>query len=143
VSELNADIIAAIIASLSLGGLLSIFVQSIMQKRGKVFEQEFAYREKRYLAIIMLMWARLDEKSGLKLLRQHRPDLPDTAALMNELKTELYNAMLYAKDDVVQCLKVFIELPDHQSFFNVALAMRRDLYGKRTKLVFGDIKVDL
>jgi hypothetical protein len=140
---LNADIIAAIIASLSLGGLLSIFVQSIMQKRGKVFEQEFAYREKRYLAITMLMWARVDQKSGLKHLKSHRPDLPDTEALMNELKTELYNAMLYAKDDVLKCLKVFIESPDHQSFFNVALAMRRDLYGKRTKLMFGEMKVDL
>lgn len=140
---MNADIIAAIIASLSLGGLFSIFVQSIMQKRGKVFEQEFAYREKRYLAITMLMWARVDQKNGLKLLKSHRPDLPDTEALMNELQTELYNAMLYAKDDVLKCLKGFIESPDHQSFFNVALAMRRDLYGKRTKLVFGDMKVDL
>jgi hypothetical protein len=42
----NTDIIAAIIASLSLGGLLSIVFQSITQKRGKVFEQEFSYREK-------------------------------------------------------------------------------------------------
>jgi hypothetical protein len=100
-------------------------------------------REKRYKAIIMLMWARLDQKNGLKLLKLHRPDIPDTESLVQELKTELYNAMLYAQDDVLKCLRIFIESPDHQSYFNVALAMRHDLYGKKTRIEFGDIKIDL
>ncbi len=140
---MNIDIATAIIASLSLGGLLSIFLQSILQNRSRIFEQQLSFKEKRYKAIIVLMYANLNPKSELKHLKIYREDISDHEALIRELKLELYDGMLYAGDEVLKSLRVFIEEPNHQNYSSVALAMRRDLYGKKTKIEFDDIKVDL
>jgi hypothetical protein len=138
----NIDILTAIIASLSLGGLLSVLLQNILQNRTKVFEQGFSFKETRYKAIMILMWADVNPQSELKHLKVYRDDIPNQEALIRELKLELYNAVLYAGDEVLKALAIFIKDPHHQNYSRVALAMRRDLYGKKTKIEFDDIKIE-
>lgn len=140
---MGIEIITAIIASLGLGGLIATFVQSYLQNRSKVVERAFDFKEKRYKAIMILMWTSLNPKSELKHLKLFRDDIPNTSTLQRELKLELYNSMLFAGDNVIKSLRRFIEQSNHQNYSQVALEMRRDLYGKKTKIDFEDIKIRL
>ncbi len=140
---MNLDIITAIIASLGLGGLVGTILQSFLSNRNKVFEDEFKEKGRRYKAIMILMWTSLDPKSELSHLKIYREDIPNVEALHRELKLELYNMMLYAGDNVIRSLKQFIKNTSHQNYSKVALEMRKDLYGKKTKIDFDDIKIEL
>ncbi len=140
---MNLDIITAIIASLGLGGLAGTILQSLLSNRNKMFEDEFKEKGKRYKAMMILMWTSLNPKSELFHLKLYRKDIPNAERLRKELKLELYNMMLYAGDNVIRALKLFIKKTTHESYSKVALEMRKDLYGKKTNINFDDIKIEL
>ena len=135
--------ITTILTSLGIGGLIGNFFQSFLQSKGKVNEREFNFKEQRYKALMILMWTSLNPKSELKHLRFYREDILDIKTLHRELKLELYNSLLYAEDNVIYSLRKFIEKINHQNYSSVALEMRKDLYGKKTKINFEDIKIKL
>ncbi len=62
---MNTEIITAIIASLGVGGLLGTWLQSFLQSRSKITDHNFEFKEKRYKAIMVLMYAYLDPKMSL------------------------------------------------------------------------------
>jgi len=88
------------------------------------------------------MWAAIDFETELDKLKKYRPNITTKEILIKELQLELYNGILYADDDVLKTLKVFIPNLDYNSYLNVALAMRKDLYGKRSKIKFDDLKIE-
>ena len=135
--------ITTILTSLGIGGLIGNVFQSFLQSKGKVNEREFNFKEQRYKALMILMWTSLNPKSELKHLRFYREDILDIKTLHRELKLELYNSLLYAEDNVIYSLRKFIEKINHQNYSSVALEMRKDLYGKKTKINFEDIKIKL
>ncbi|MGA7701472.1 MAG: hypothetical protein WCB27_17845 [Thermoguttaceae bacterium] len=47
---------------------------------------------------------------------------------------ELLNGVLYASDNVIQSMGEFVRKPDYPSYIRTAIAMRKDLWGKRTSL---------
>lgn len=140
---MNTETVLSIIASLSLGGVIATFFSSYLSSRDKINESNFKFKEQRYKAIMILMWTSLSPKSELKHLKIYRPDIPNSKTLLVELKLELYNALLYAGDDVIISLKKFIANTNHKTYSEVALQMRKDLFGKKTSLNFEDIEISL
>lgn len=140
---MNLDLITAIIASLGLGGSIGTILQSFLSNKNRVFEDEFKKKAERYKAIMILMWTSLNPKSELKHLKLYREDIPNTETLHKELKLELYNMMLYAGDNVMRSFKLFVKKINHENYSKVALEMRRDLYGRKTKINFDEIRIEL
>ena len=65
---------------------------------------------------------------------EHRPDLKSLDDLDREIHTELFNAVLFASDDVITSMSKFIHRPDYSSYVSTATAMRRDLWNKKTSI---------
>lgn len=87
------------------------------------------------------MWANINPDTELDHLQRFRPDVTSKEMLFRELELELYNGVFYASDDVLKQLRKFISVKNYQSYLNLALAMRKDLYGKKSKITFNDLKI--
>jgi len=85
------------------------------------------------------MWASINPDTELEHLQKFRPDITSKDMLFRELELELYNGVLYASDDVLRSLRSFISKRDYQFYLNVSLAMRKDLYRKKSKITFDDL----
>lgn len=92
---------------------------------------------------MILMWTSLNPARELEHLRLFREDIPDIETLQRELKLELYNMMLYANDNVIRSFKQFVNDNSHENYSQVAFEMRKDLYGKNTRIDFDEVKVNL
>lgn len=73
----------------------------------------------------------------------NRPDIDSKGNLLNELQVEFFNMSLYASDKVIISMKEFIKHQNKASLINLAITMRRDLYGIRTFLKNNHFDVEL
>lgn len=136
---IDPQFIVTVVTSLGFGGLVTLIIKSRLDSRQRRLEDEFNHKEKRYKAIMVQMWACINPEGELYHLQQFRPDIKDANMLKRELQLELYNGILYASDDVLKQFKTFITEPSYKAYLSVALAMRKDLYGKKSNLSFDDI----
>lgn len=127
-------IVLSLVVALGVGGILGAYFQSIFQHRREVKEREHELKRTRYGCILILMLTQLDPKVGLPHAQQFRSDLKDVADVKKEIETELLHGVVFAGDEVISSLSEFIRDPTYQSFVRVAASMRRDLWGKRTKV---------
>jgi hypothetical protein len=120
---------ALVLSALGLGGLLGAFAKAVLDKQQLKFTKVFEFKEARYKAIVIMMWAALNlDGRQMQKLKAVRPDIASPDALDGELELEYYNAMLYASDDVLKHLALFNEHKTIDNWRATARAMRRDLY---------------
>ena len=98
------------------------------------------YKQVRYKAIIVLMYAALDFQKNKSSILEHR-SFNDKTDLLNELHAEWSCMTLYASDAVILAMKEFVQTPDTDNFIKTTLEMRRDLYNISTKLVPTNLKL--
>ncbi len=129
---MNSIIINAIFVfvGIALKTVLDFFTASRTSKQ----ELRIALTEKRYKVIILLCYAMVYYDNEASLLVINRPDLPSKKRLLNELQAEFINMSLFASDKVIVSMKIFLEKLDSSSLNQLAISMRRDLYGIRTHL---------
>jgi hypothetical protein len=97
--------IVSLVSGLGLGGLLGVFAQSVLAKKQMRFTKVFDFKEARYKAMAILMLTAVDPSEyAWEQLRVRRPGINKAEDLDNELKTEYYNAMLFASDKVLRSL---------------------------------------
>jgi hypothetical protein len=102
--------LALVLSALGLGGLLGAFAKAVLDKQQLKFTKVFEFKEARYKAIVIMMWAALNlDGRQMQKLKAVRPDIASPEALDGELELEYYNAMLYASDDVLKHLALFNE----------------------------------
>lgn len=132
--NMTASEIISLIGLIGIGGLLkSLFDLFIGSRRAKS-EKKQEFKEVRYKAIILLCHAYINYDSEEMHLIIQRPDIKSREALYNELKAEWTNMVLYASDKVILSMKRFLESSGKTTFNEMVLAMRKDLYGIRTRL---------
>ena len=68
-------------------------------------------------------------------------DIKSQEVLFDEACTEWINMTLYASDRVMLAMKRFLETTNQITFNDTILAMRKDLYGIKTKLRTEDLKL--
>jgi hypothetical protein len=82
----------------------------------------------------MLMITQLHPTAGIEKVKQFRSDLNNINDIKLEIRTELLNAIVFASDDVLESIAIFIDNPNYETFGVVASNMRKDLWGKKTKI---------
>lgn len=114
---------------LGLGGILGGYITYLLDKKKerefKVLEQ----KEKRYKSCLLYMDAFFEPKN-IKYLSSRQPDIDDATDVIEYLKMEYHEMMLYASKDVIFSVKSFIENPTRDNFLKTILTMRQDLSNK-------------
>ena len=139
------DPIQTIISALTLlglGGILGGYITYLLDKKKerefKVLEQ----KEKRYKSCLLYMDASFEPKN-IKYLSSRTPDIDDTKDILEYLKMEYHEMILYASKDVIFSVKAFIENPVRDNFLKTILTMRQDLSAKRNDLDLNDIILEV
>jgi hypothetical protein len=132
--ELAATVVS-LLTAFGGGGVLGAYFQARFQQRTKVRGLEHDLKQKRYSAILILMLTKLNPEVRLEKVHVIRPDLTTLTDIDNELSTELLNAVVFASQQVLEALAGFIRTPSKSTFVSTALAIRKDLWGKRAVII--------
>jgi hypothetical protein len=126
--------IVAVVSLLGIGGLISAYFTLLWQRRSKNLEKMGEYKETRYKCILLLMRASLDFERYRGELQKSGYSIEDIRDLTALLRDEHICAFLYASDEFIGVFGEFIKSPSETSLVNVALSMRKDLWGVKTGL---------
>ncbi len=139
------DSIQTIISALTLlgvGGILGGYITYLLDKKKerefKVLEQ----KEKRYKSCLLFMDAFFEPKN-IKYLSSRHPDIKNSQDVIEYLKMEYHEMILYASKDVIFSVKAFIENPLRENFLKTILTMRQDLSAKRNDLDWDNIILEV
>jgi hypothetical protein len=127
------QLLISLLGAFGLGGILVALFQTIFERRKQVEEEEHDLKRKRCLAIIILMLTQLNPKT-LPKAQAIRPDLKSIKDVEKEIEFELLNGILFASDDVIKGTREFLGTQTHASFVKSVVAMRKDLWGKKTSI---------
>jgi hypothetical protein len=126
--------VTSLILALGFGSILGAFFQSRFEHQKHLNEQEHELKSRRYMCILILMLTKLEPKTGIPHMALLRPDLRDLDDLDAEIRIELFNAMLFASDDVITAMVEFITSAGFPAYIRTVTAMRRDLWNKKTSI---------
>jgi hypothetical protein len=136
------QIIISILTLLGVGGIIGGYIAHLLEKKKerefKVLEQ----KEKRYKSCLLFMDA-FFEPENIKYLSSRHPDIDDKKDIIEYLKMEYHEMMLYASKEVICALKKFIENPKHENFLETILIMRKDLSKMNDDLVLHDLNLKI
>jgi hypothetical protein len=82
------------------------------------------------------------EPKNIKYLSSRQPDIDSAQDVIEYLKMEYHEMMLYASKDVIFSVRVFIENPVRENFLKTILTMRQDLSTERSDLDLEKIRID-
>ena len=130
---MTLEIILSILSIIGIGGIIGAFSTYFWQKRKEILLKENELKERRYLCILLLMYALLNPEE-LENLKRHRSDIRNLNDLKSELQAEWVNSWIFAGDNTIRMFKEFIENPNENNFAQAVLSMRKELWGKKSKL---------
>lgn len=81
------------------------------------------------------------ERGSIKFLQTRSPENQTLNGIKESLKVEYAETHLFAPDDVVKSLKLFIESLSEERYYKTIKSMRKDLWGKKTKLSVEDMQI--
>jgi len=116
-----------LIAGLGIGTAVTAVIQHALKIKESSFQSQRQDLEKRYRVIILLMYASLEFNRNKTTLHINRPDLEDQQSVLDELKAEWTNMLLFASKETLYALENFIKYPDKENLQQTALSMRQDL----------------
>ena len=131
---MTTDQIIDAVTLIGLGSIFTAIFNYFAAKRKAKHDARQSYKETRYKAIIMLSYHCVYYDHDRQLLIDKRPDINNLERLKNELHAEFINMALFASDKVILRMKEFIKKATPNTLNNLAVAMRKDLYGIRTGL---------
>jgi len=134
--------ISTTLTLLGVGGIVGGYITYLLDKKKerefKVLEQ----KEKRYKSCLLYMDAFFEPKN-IKYLSSRQPDIDNAQDVIEYLKMEYHEMMLYASKEVILSVKTFIENPTHENLLRTILIMRQDLSAKRNNLDLNSIRIEL
>jgi hypothetical protein len=116
-----------LITGLGIGSGLTGLAQHFLKKREASFNSQRQDLEKRYRVVILLMYAAYDFESNKSNLRINRPDLKTQKDVLEDLKAEWFNMLLFASENTQNELHSFVHTPSLENLKSTALSMRQDL----------------
>lgn len=131
---MTADQIFTTIGLVGFGGLLKSGFDFLIASRKAKQDAKHTLKETRYKTIILLCYALVYYDREKITLIINRPDITSIDRLRNEVHAEFINMSLFGSDKVILKMKQFVLEQNNQTLNNLAIAMRKDLYGIRTNL---------
>lgn len=138
---MTTDNLATIVLSLVGSGFLSTVLTHYLQKKSTSDSAKQEFKETRYKCIILLMHACLDFERSNTELSKHGRNFHSLDDLLDEIRAEWHNMILFASDSVLQTTQEFIATPNSKTFYKAALAMRSDLWGGKLSFHFEQIDI--
>jgi hypothetical protein len=132
------QIIFSSLTLLGVGGMAGGYIADVLDRKKerefKVLEQ----KEKRYKSCLLYMDAFFEPKN-IKYLSSRQPDIDSADDVLEYLKMEYHEMMLYASREVILSVKAFIKSPTHDGFLRTILTMRQDLAARKNDLSLDNI----
>ena len=130
------QIILSFLGIIGIGGI----VTALLNKSKEIEFQKLEQKQKRYKSMLLYMDVFFEPKN-IKYLSSRQPDIDSAEDVMEYLRAEYHEMLLYASKEVISAAKSFIESPSRGNFLNVVLAMRKDLWIKKKDLDLADIQL--
>lgn len=134
-----SSLITGLITGLGVGTVVTAMVQYFLKRKEATHDSQRKDLEARYRVVILLMYAAVDFESNHASFRINRPDLKTKQAVLEDLKAEWHNMILFASSATIRALQNFISQPTRTNLFQAALSMRADL-GRGSVLIEEDAK---
>ncbi len=135
------QIIFSALTLLGLGGIVGAYVSSLLDKKKELEFKLLEQKERRYKSCLLYMDAFFEPKN-IKYLSSRQPDIDNSHDVIEYLKMEYHEMMLYASKAVILSVKVFIEKPTRENFLRTILCMRQDLWVNKSDLSLKEIKIE-
>lgn len=134
--------VPSIIALLGLGGILGGYITFRLNKSKELEFKRREQKEKRYKSALLFMNAYLWPEN-MKYLNTSVAILEHANAkdVTESLKAEFYDMALYASREVIVAVNKFINHPSENTFNAALLAMRHDLWSKKSNVLISDLKI--
>ncbi|EKE21893.1 MAG: hypothetical protein ACD_7C00096G0010 [uncultured bacterium] len=131
-----------IITTFGLGGILGILVKHWLDNKKDLTIKLNQINEDKYRTILIHMSCSLDYENRKYFSIQKDFETSSKDYYLNCVKEYYYQSILYSPDFVLIELKKFIKNPNKENFICTARAMRRDLWGKKTKLKLEELFIE-
>ena len=137
-----------ILSTLGIGGLLGSVATSYLNKKRELQSKNQNLKENRYRSDLVCMRCFIDPKhiKHFDIDNFHISELKTDYEIQNYFKTEIrehyYLDLLYSPDFVLQKIRRFIFNSSEKNFLETATAMRKDLWGDKTKLGITDLSLE-
>jgi len=134
--ETITQIILSFLGIIGVGGI----VTALLNKSKEIEFQKLEQKQRRYKSMLLYMDVYFEPKN-IKYLLNRQPDIDNAGDVMEYLRAEYHEMLLYASKGVVLAAKKFIENPNRDKFLTVILAMRKDLWIKKSDLEIKNISL--
>jgi hypothetical protein len=128
------EVILALLGLVGVGGIIT----NAQTKHKELAFKALESKERRYKSCLLYMDVHFNPKN-IKYLSSRQSDILSSADVVEYLRAEYHEMILYAAKPVVLSVKTFIEHPSRDNFLSAVLAMRQDLWTRRSDLTVGDI----
>lgn len=135
-------LISSALTLLGIGGIVGAYIAHLLDKKKELEFKQLEQKEKRYKSCLLYMDVYF-EPTNIKFLSSRQPDISTSKDVLEYLKAEYHEMLLYAAKDVVLAVKEFIEQPSRDRFLAVILRMRKDLWTKQSDLSLKEIELNL
>ena len=128
-----------IIIGLFSGGMFIAIIRHFLDKKREIQLNLNQINEGKYRTLLIHMSCALDfnNRKFFSIKKDFEDD--NKGYYLNCVKEYYYQSLLYSPDFVIEALKKFVVCPTKENFIKTAKAMRKDLWGKETKLEINDL----
>ncbi len=125
-----------------IGGITVAVVQYFLDKKKEIELNLNKLMEDKYRSLLVFMACALDIEKRRYFTMNEQIQNKTSQDYLNQIMEYYYHSILYSPDEVILTLKQFIETPNKENYIKTAIAMRKDLWNKETKLKGEDIILD-
>lgn len=128
------EFLLALLGLIGIGGIIANFQVRRKELEFKALEN----KERRYRSCLLYMDVYF-HPSNIKYLSSRQPDIHDAEDVIEYLRAEYHEMVLYAGKPVVLGVKAFIDNPTRERFLKAILAMRQDLWKLKSSLTVDEV----
>jgi hypothetical protein len=135
-------IIISVLSSLGISGLIGIYLQHLWTQKRETESKIQSLNVKHYESTLVFMRIVLDPKKIDHFNVAREDPLLSKITNTNEIRyfarnrliEFYYGAVLFYSDEVLNAIKEFLQDATEDNFMKTAIAMRKDLWKKKTKI---------
>lgn len=134
-------IIFSALTLLGVGGILGGYFTFLLDKKKELEFRQLEQKEKRYKSILFYMDVFFTPRN-IKYLSSRQPDIDTKHDVLEYLKAEYHEMLLFSSKNVISAVKNFINEPTRDNFLITVLRMRQDLWIKKNDLDLKSISIN-